>query len=60
MAAGRRLLEEARARAAAAREWQVVRLVQDSLDYAQGAHHPVRRRGAVPAVPGRCPGRARP
>ncbi|MGV9754708.1 hypothetical protein ACWDUC_02585 [Streptomyces tricolor] len=36
MAAGRRLLEEARARAAAAREWQVVRLVQDSLDYAQG------------------------
>jgi hypothetical protein len=31
-----RLLEEARATAARVAEWQVVRLVQDSLDYAQG------------------------
>lgn len=31
-----RLLEETRGRAAAAGEWQVVRLVQDALDYAQG------------------------
>ncbi|MFE5729515.1 Shedu anti-phage system protein SduA domain-containing protein [Streptomyces sp. NPDC056528] len=31
-----RLLEAARASAAAAGEWQVVRLLQDSLDYAEG------------------------
>ncbi|MFJ9522197.1 hypothetical protein ACIRPK_28585 [Kitasatospora sp. NPDC101801] len=30
-----RLLQEARARTAEAGEWQVVRLVQDSLDYAE-------------------------
>ncbi|WP_436787937.1 Shedu anti-phage system protein SduA domain-containing protein [Yinghuangia sp. YIM S10712] len=31
-----RLLEDVRARAATCGEWQVVRLVQDSLDYAEG------------------------